>query len=204
MNITDIVNQILKIKRNKEFVLVAICGAADTGKSTMAKNICDELRLNNLKSDLISTDSFMIDRVERNERKISGYNFISLRQEELSFFINEIGHGGSMNYYQYDNKIGRTVNEFRVIKEIEVLIVEGIHSFNDKIRAQIDLKIFITGNNDTLRSLRYHANKTKRGFSETEATIRLDKELNEYNQFIEPQKIHSDIILNVDDKYNYR
>ena len=51
MKYIDITEQIIKIKKDKEILFVSICGSADTGKSTMSRLICDELKKQNIKCD---------------------------------------------------------------------------------------------------------------------------------------------------------
>lgn len=203
MKITEIVEQILTIRMAKGFVFVSICGSADTGKSTLAGQICNELRVKNINCDFICTDSFMIDRVDRIAKGISGYNLKSLREKELLEIVENIQNEKEIKYFPYDNKLGKNISEYRTIKNIEVLIIEGLHSFNEIIRSKIDLKIFINANDKILRQLRFEANINKRGFTEREARERIGEEMREYYHFVEPNKKHSDIILNIDGNYNY-
>ena len=91
-----------------------------------------------------------------------------------------------------------------LVKLISILIVEGIHSFHEIIRNKIALKIFIDADDKTLRTLRYKANIIKRGFSEDDAMKRLDLEMDEYYQFLHPNKKYADKIINVDENFNYQ
>ncbi|WP_262891343.1 nucleoside/nucleotide kinase family protein [Flavobacterium columnare] len=89
------------------------------------------------------------------------------------------------------------------MKDVNILIIEGIHSLNEIIRDKMNLKIFIDTDDNTLRKLRFNANLNKRGFSKDEAGKRIDKEMEEYYSYVEPNKQYADIIMNIDKNYNY-
>lgn len=91
-----------------------------------------------------------------------------------------------------------------LVKLISIIIVEGIHSFHEIIRNKIALKIFIDADDNTLRALRYKANIIKRGFSEDYPIKRIDLEMDEYYQFLHPNKKYADKIINVDENFNYQ
>ncbi|MBF2709896.1 uridine kinase family protein [Flavobacterium soyangense] len=199
-----VLNEILTIKNKRNVVFVALCGAADTGKSTLAEKICVELNNQQVRSECISTDSFLIDRKDRNIKRISGYNTDSLKCCVLLNVVEKIEQKKEVKYYPYDNKSGKNVSGYRLINAPNVLIIEGIHSLNDIIRNKIDLKIYIDAESEVLKKLRYNANINKRGFSEKEAGKKIDNEMEEYTKYILPNKKYSDLIINSTEKYNYK
>lgn len=203
MKYIDITKKIIKIKKNKEILFVSICGSADTGKSTMSSLICDELKKQNIKCDFICTDSFMIDRVDRIRQEITGYNLKCLKKEALFQSINYIQQKKEFIYFPYDNRTGKNLYEYKTIKDVDILIIEGIHSLNEIIRDKMDLKIFIDSDDKTLRKLRFNANINKRRFLKNEARKRIDKEMEEYYSYVEPNKKYADITISIDENYNY-
>ncbi len=203
MILKQLTEKIIKTRKNNSVSLISICGAADTGKSTLSKQICQELKKQNIECDVISTDSFMLDREQRLRKGFSGYNSMSLLSEKLIFTISEIENKKQIQYFCYDNKLGKNRDEYRVIPPIEILIIEGIHSFSEQIRDKAELKIFLDADESTLKKLRFKANINKRGFTENNAGNRINEELDEYYTFIEPNKRYSDIIINTDENFNY-
>ncbi|MEI6190568.1 MAG: hypothetical protein WCP61_09130 [Chitinophagia bacterium] len=204
MFLNNIISEILTIQTQRNVIILALCGSADTGKTTLAERICDELNKIQIKSDHLSTDSFLIDREERNIKGISGYNLAALKSNELLDAVEILEQGNGLTYYPYDNKSGKNVSECRLIKESNVIIIEGIHSFNEIIRNKIDLKIYIDAERDVLKKLRFKANINKRDFSEKEAGEKIDKEIEEFNKYILPNRKHSDLIIEITEKYNYK
>ncbi|AMO19068.1 hypothetical protein [Flavobacterium columnare] len=118
MKYNEITEQILKIKKDNEILFVSICGSADTGKSTMSRLICDELKRKNIRCDFICTDSFILDRVNRIKQEITGYNLMSLKKETLLESINYIQQKKEIKYFPYDNSIGKTYLNTKLSKTL--------------------------------------------------------------------------------------
>lgn len=205
MHIETITDKIRKIAdETGATIFVAICGWADTGKTTLARKLCSLLNIHSVPSDFITTDSFMLERAERNRSGISGYNPGSIREDALAEAMDILYKKHSYTYFHYDNRTGRNSDIHRTIQPSRVIIIEGIHAFNESIREQMHLKIFIDSTPDILKALRFNANIHKRGFCESEAKLRIDSELGEFIRFVLPLKESADMIINVDCSYNYK
>ena len=203
MPMNYILNHILEIKRSKEIIFIAICGPADTGKSTISKSLCQALNEKGFNTEIICTDSFMIERKGRIIGGFSGYNHQSLKATELLVFLNNIADKKAVQYFNYDSLTGKNATQHRTIQNVEILIVEGIHALHETIRDKMDWKLFLFSDNNTLRKLRLEANLKKRGFKEIEAALRIDMEMNEYFIFLEPLKKYANQTLFVDKQYEY-
>jgi uridine kinase len=158
----------------------------------------------NISCDSISTDSFLIDRAERINQHISGYNLKALKNEDLLNTLNTIQQKISYEYFPYNSITGKNLSEGKFIRNIDVLIVEGIHAFNKNILDKIVLKVFIDSNEETLRKLRFNANINKRRFLKNDAGKRIDNEIKDYYEFVAPNKKYADIIIQIDENYNYQ
>uniref|UniRef100_UPI0035B2DDED uridine kinase family protein n=1 Tax=Chitinimonas sp. TaxID=1934313 RepID=UPI0035B2DDED len=167
-------------RENRKPFLLALCGWADTGKSTLAASIADELRLRNISADWISTDAFMQNRNTRNQLGISGYNSLSIRGDELRQALQAVSLGQAFDYYPYDNWSGTKAVTPRPVAAQEVIIVEGIHALHPQIIDLLHLKIFIDADEATLRQMRLDANQSKRGMNLTQAGERIDHEFHEF------------------------
>ena len=55
-------------------LLAGLCGWADTGKSTLARETCRELVAAGVPADCLSTDAFLQDRAMRQALGITGYD----------------------------------------------------------------------------------------------------------------------------------
>jgi uridine kinase len=192
-----------QLKESSRPLLVSICGWADVGKSTLTENISRELTRRRIKSNWISTDSFMKKRAVRNASGISGYNPLSLKFKNLLATIKAFTDQKDLEYFPYDNRQGENSTESRMIEPSEVYIIEGIQSFNPVLNDVMALKIFIDADTGTLRNLRFKANINKRGFDAANAGDKIEFELEEFLRFVFPFKKNADINIVTDKNYNY-
>ncbi|MCK6434964.1 MAG: hypothetical protein HUU30_11130 [Burkholderiaceae bacterium] len=184
--------------------ILAICGWADTGKSTLAARVCSALDRLGVQAASISTDDFMLERAKRNALGISGYDTRSLDVQDLRDALAMFAEGKPFGVHRYDNRTGTRSPTSEVVTAAEVLVVEGIHSLHAAIASQSDLKVFIDSDEDTLRQLRYRANILKRGMTPVDAVARISNEWNDYSVFVRPRIESADLVVRVDLEFKYR
>lgn len=192
-----------RLNKENDPTFIAICGWADTGKTTLAQKIADGLLRMNITSDSFSTDSFMLERQERNRLGISGYDPQALCMEKLRHAMETLSAGKAYAYYPYDNRAGKNAATCRWIQPSDVYIIEGIHSFDGGIRKQTSFNIYIHADNDTLQEMRVHANIKKRGFNEADARARVASEMKDFIRYTLPGSKYADLRIQVDVHYNY-
>lgn len=184
--------------------LVAICGWADTGKSTLAARLRAALGRLGVSADSISTDDFMRDRAERNALGISGYDLRSLDVQALQGALASFVDREPFSVHPYDNRTGTKNPRPRTILPVEVLVVEGIHSLHPDLAHRMDLKVFIDSGEATLRQMRHRANIHKRGMAADDAAARISSEWQDYMAAVRPRIEVADLVVQVDMEFNYR
>lgn len=185
-------------------LFMALCGWADTGKSTVASQLCGALAQLSISGDSISTDSFMKDRAERNALGISGYNPRSIDIHALDAAIRKFTAREPFSHYPYDNRTGtKHVNPI-VVAPCDALVVEGIHSFHLDVANRMHLKVFFDSDESTLRLMRYRANMQKRGMKPADAETRIQNEWQDYCAMVRPLMASADLVIHVDQLFNYR
>lgn len=188
---------------NSSPVFAAICGWADTGKSTLAAELCRALHRRNITADWISTDAFLKNRADRNQLGISGYNSRSLDAGELAAAVEAIAAGHEYTYYPYDNRTGAKASNSKTILRQSIVVIEGIHALHEAIRDRCVLRAFIHSKDATLVEIRARANMSKRGMSAVDARSRIENELAEFRNYILPNKAYANVILSVTLDYDY-
>lgn len=183
--------------RNAPFV-VALCGWADTGKSTVAAQLVAALRRFGLTADAISTDDFMRDRAERDAIGIRGYDLRSIDMAALRAVLVRFLDRQPFGVHRYDNRTGTKSGEPRTVSPADVLVVEGIHALHPDLAPHTHLKVFIDADEATARELRVLANRRKRGMSAHDAAARVEREWRDYCAWVRPRREQADVVVQVD------
>lgn len=127
-----------KIAENPEIKLVAIAGPSSSGKTTFAKRLGIELKLNNIKPVTISVDNYFVEREETPRNKDGSYNFecieaidIKLLNEHIMKLLNgEEIKVPTFNFHTgHKEYLGNTLK----LEKDEILVMEGIHCLNDEL-----------------------------------------------------------------------
>lgn len=137
--IADIADNIIK-KPNVKMVLIA--GPSSSGKTTFAKRLGVELRLNGLKPVTISVDNYFVERSDNPKDENGEYDFECLEAIDLELFnkhIKTLLDGGEIEVPTFDFKVGtkKYNGEKMKLAPDEILVIEGIHCLNDKLTSSI-------------------------------------------------------------------
>ena len=137
--------------RNKRVILIA--GPSSSGKTTFAKRLGLELRLNGLKPKTISVDNYFVEREETPKDEFGNYNFEALEAVDLKL-LNEhlikLLNGEEIEVPTFNFQEGKKYYTGKKMKleQDEVLVMEGIHCLNDKLTPAIPkekkFKIYIS------------------------------------------------------------
>ncbi|MBF0362669.1 MAG: nucleoside kinase [Oligoflexia bacterium] len=131
----------------REFLprLVLIAGPSSSGKTTFAKRLEVQLRVNGLRPISISLDDYFLERSKTPRDKDGNYDFESLRAIDVPLFIDHLEkllRGEEIELPQFDFKTG--TRKFRPEKlrmeNDQLIIIEGIHGINPQLTEPIEKK----------------------------------------------------------------
>ncbi len=137
--------------RNKRVILIA--GPSSSGKTTFAKRLGLELRLNGLKPKTISVDNYFVEREETPKDEFGNYNFEALEAVDLKLLndhLMKLLNGEEIEVPTFNFQKGTKYYTGKTMKleQDEVLVMEGIHCLNDKLTPAIPkekkFKIYIS------------------------------------------------------------
>lgn len=132
-----------KISRHKKIKMVLIAGPSSSSKTTFAKRLCMQLRVNGLKPVTIGTDDYFVERKDNPIDENGEYDFETIDSIDLKLFnshLTKLINGEKVEIPRFDFKVGTKryeENRFLQLEEDDVLVIEGIHCLNDKLTSKI-------------------------------------------------------------------
>lgn len=189
MKIEDkIATAILANRVSGYFTIIAVCGAADLGKSYLSSMLVNAINELGVTAGHVTLDSFMLNREDRISKEISGYepeayDFFSLTAE-LEKFTN----GQGLSFFPYNHSTGKKERGSVSIRSCDVLIVDGLHSMHETLNSFITKSLFVYTDDALLRKIRLEADLVKRKQSIATSQKTEPKEFEKYKKFVEPYK----------------
>jgi uridine kinase len=141
------------ISDRSEVKIVLIAGPSSSGKTTFAKRLGIQMRVNGLIPIPISLDDYFVDRENTPRDEKGEYDFESIYALDLELFnrqLNELLEGKEVEIPSFNFKTGsREWNEHKLkLPQNGVLVIEGIHGLNDILTSTIagesKFKIYIS------------------------------------------------------------
>ena len=133
--------------------LVLIAGPSSSGKTTFAKRLCIQLRVNGLKPQVISLDDYFVNREFTPLDEYGKYDFESIDALDTKLFNEHIAKliaGEEVEIPTFNFVTGKREykgNKMQIGEE-DILVVEGIHGLNEKLSYSIPkenkFKIYIS------------------------------------------------------------
>lgn len=179
-------------------LLIGITGGTGSGKSTVAKSICDSLPKKNVL--IIEQDSYYKDQSDLSpeERVNTNYDHpFAFDTELLISHLKMLIDNKPIDKPLYDFTIHNRKKETLKAEPTDVIILEGILVLDSpQIRKMLDIKIFVDTDADVRLIRRIVRDIKERGRT-------LDSVIKQYievvkpmhNEFIEPTKRYADIII---------
>ncbi len=148
--ISDIADEILK-KNGVKMILIA--GPSSSGKTTFAKRLSIQLKLNGIEPKTLSVDNYFVEREQNPLDENGEYDFECLEAVDIRLFnehLLRLLSGEEVEIPTFDFKAGHKVFKGNKMQlgENDILVVEGIHCLNDKLTEAIPkdkkFKIYIS------------------------------------------------------------
>lgn len=130
------------IANDKQVKVILIAGPSSSGKTTFAKRLGFQLRLNGLKPVTISVDNYFVEREENPKDELGNYDFECIEALDVKLFnehLVKLLKGEEIEVPTFDFTVGHKKynGETMKLENDEVLVIEGIHCLNDKLTSAI-------------------------------------------------------------------
>ena len=123
--------------------LVLLAGASSAGKTTTAKRLCTQLRVNGLDAMHLSTDDYFVGN-SRNPRDENGeYDYETVEAVDmprLAADLNALMRGEAVRMRRFDfvKHEGYDEEGVATLPKDGVIVLEGIHALNPRLTQEID------------------------------------------------------------------
>ena len=131
----EIADNIVKRPKVK---MVLIAGPSSSGKTTFAKRLGYQLRLNGLKPVTISVDNYFVERENNPKDEYGNYDFECIEAIDTKLFNNhliKLLNGETIEVPTFDFEHGHKIYKGNTmkLKQDQILVIEGIHCLNDEL-----------------------------------------------------------------------
>jgi len=143
-----------KVKEERERIkFILIAGPSSSGKTTFAKRLSVQLRVNGLSPVAISVDNYFVDRDHTPRDQNGDFDFEHIEAIDLALFnqhLAELIDGQSINLPKFNFEKGQKEfpGDHLQLEAGQVVILEGIHCLNPRLTEAIDpgnkFKIYIS------------------------------------------------------------
>lgn len=133
--------------------VVLICGPSSSGKTTFAKRLCIQLKVNGFKTLYMGTDDYYKDYKDRVFDENGEVDLESINAIDTELFtrnINDLLNGKEVDLPKYDFTTKDKIFGERMTKleKNQLIVIEGIHGMNDKLTENVEdkekFKIYIS------------------------------------------------------------
>lgn len=138
-------------KQNKRIVLIA--GPSSSGKTTFARRLCIQLKVNGLDPIYMGTDDYFVEREETPLDENGEKDYENLQALDIELFnsnMNDLLAGEKVDLPTFDFMTGHKEYGKRItsIRANQPIVIEGIHALNEELTAYIPkeekFKIYIS------------------------------------------------------------
>ena len=179
-------------------MIIGICGGTGSGKTTVANRILESV--NKSEVGFLQQDSYYrnLDELPLDYREVVNFDHPdAIDNDLLVAHLRALKRGEAVEVPIYDFKSNARREETLHLEPPAIIIIEGILIFADeRLRAEMDLKVFVDTPDDIRFIRRLRRDIAERGRTvesvcdQYEATVRPM-----HMQFVEPSKRHADVII---------
>lgn len=178
-------------------IFIGICGASGSGKSTLAKALRNALGERCL---ILTQDCYYLNKNDLPDEERQNINYddpVSFDHDELLSDIQDLTSGKPITRKGYDYKHHRRNDSNDLIMPPDVLILEGIHAFNDRrLLDMMYLKLYVDVDADICLLRRINRDILERGRFIEDITVQYENSVRPmFHQYIRHYSKEADFIV---------
>ena len=129
-------------KKKDTIKIILLAGPSSSGKTTTAKKLSLYLKVKGINCHKISLDDYFVDRINAPRDENGQLDFSSIESIDTTLFGNHLtkllsGHKVLMPTFDFITGKKEFKDNYLKLEEGEILIIEGIHTLNEKLTQNI-------------------------------------------------------------------
>lgn len=195
-------------------ILIAMCGASASGKSTICKTIADIAQKLDLPLSIVSTDNYFKDISDLIQKfgnfdnlRDNGYDIDSPDGFQLDILykdLEELSMGNDIHSPKYlPNGTGISIPKSIPVQSKKIIIVEGTATLFNPVKDIFDIKFYIETNDETRKARFIERAEVERNQDLENAIKHWNYLIGAGEKYINPTRSEADIILNGDIDLEY-
>lgn len=138
--LAQIADMITSSEHRKRMVLIS--GPSSSGKTTFAKRLSIQLRVNGLRPVTISLDDYFVDRDQTPKDEFGQFDFEALEAIDIKLFNEHLsglirGLEQEIPIFNFPKGCREKVGKKLKVEDDQILIIEGIHGLNEVLTASV-------------------------------------------------------------------
>lgn len=130
------------ITRKEVTKLILIAGPSSSGKTSFAKRLSIHLRVNGIKPYILGMDDYFLPRNQTPRKENGDFDFENINSLDLELLnsdLQKLLNGEIVELPKYNFKYGNREMSHKklILKENEILLMEGIHGLNDVLSSSV-------------------------------------------------------------------
>ena len=180
--------------RSQRPILFGLVGDSASGKSTLATGITDILGRDRV-TVMCADDYHRYDRGERETRGVTPLDPDCNYLDVLELHLDRLRSGLPVLKPVYDHSDG-TLARPEYVRPREFVIVEGLLAFHtQQMRDCFHVKVYLDPPEDLRRVWKIKRDTTKRGYTEEQVLVEMERREKDSARFIRPQRSEADIVV---------
>jgi phosphoribulokinase len=178
----------------KRPIILGIIGDSAAGKSTLTQGLTRLLGPEYV-THICTDDYHKYSRSERAALDITALHPDCNYLDILELQLERLHYGQPILKPVYDHATGSLVRPEYVCPR-QIVIVEGLLGFHSKVMRQFyDVKVFLEPREDLRKVWKIRRDTAKRGYTEEQVLVELEKRQADSCKYIRPQREHADIVV---------
>jgi phosphoribulokinase len=175
-------------------IILGVVGDSASGKTTLVRGLTRVLGDQHV-TRVSADDYHRYDRRQRAELGLSPQNPEANHLDILTQHLLLLRRGEPVLKPVYRHRDG-TFGPPAYVKPTRFLIVEGLLNFStETLRSAHDVRVFLAPQPDLRRAWKLKRDCTRRGYTSDEVLAQLDRQQEDAQRFIEPQREHAGLVV---------